>query len=77
MIDLLDNFLDLIKLYLAVVSDFMKSLRGRMGGGNERKMNGRSATANQVKDPRKRLKQKLTQKESATKIILSKKLCAQ
>jgi hypothetical protein len=30
-----------------------------MGGGKERKMNGRSATADHVKDRRKRLKQKL------------------
>jgi hypothetical protein len=37
MVDLLDNFLDLIKLFLAVTSDFMKSLWGRMGGGKEKK----------------------------------------
>ncbi len=37
MVDLLDNFQDLIKLFLAVASDFMKSLWGRMGGGKEKK----------------------------------------
>jgi hypothetical protein len=76
MVDLLDNFLDLIKLFLAVESDFMKSLKWRMGGGKERKMNGGSSTAYHVKDRRKRLKQKLFQTDSAIKNILSKKLSA-
>jgi hypothetical protein len=40
-------------------------------------MNGRSATADHVKDHRKRLKQKLFKTESAVKNILSKKLSAQ
>jgi hypothetical protein len=48
-----------------------------MGGGKERKMNGGSATANHVKDWRKRLKQKLSKTESALKNILLKKLSAQ
>jgi hypothetical protein len=77
MVDLLDNFLDLMKLFLAMTSDFMKSLLWRMGGGKERKMNSRSATANHVKDRRKRLKQKLFKTESAIKGILLKKLSAQ
>jgi hypothetical protein len=47
-----------------------------MGGGKEKK-NGRSAIADQVKDQRKKLKQKLFQIESAIKNILSKKLSAQ
>jgi hypothetical protein len=55
MVDLLDNFLDLMKLFLAVESDFMKSLKQRMGRGKKRKMNGRSSTADHVKDRRKRL----------------------
>jgi hypothetical protein len=42
-----------------------------------RKKNGGSATADQVKDRQKRLKQKLLQTESAIKHILSKKLSAQ
>jgi hypothetical protein len=77
MVDLLDNFLDLIKLFLAMESDFMKSLKWRMGGGKERKINGRSSTADHVKDRRKKLKQKLFQTERAIKNILSKKLSAQ
>jgi hypothetical protein len=48
-----------------------------MGGGKGRKLNGGSATADQVKDGRERLKQKLSQTESAIKNILSKKLSAQ
>jgi hypothetical protein len=39
-------------------------------------MNGRLATADQVKDKGKRLKQKLYQTESAIQNILSKKLSA-
>jgi hypothetical protein len=74
MVDLLDNFQDLIKLFLAVASDFMKSLWGRMGGGKEKKKTGGLSTADQVKDRWKRLKQKLSQIESPIKHILSKKL---
>jgi hypothetical protein len=77
MVDLLDNFLDLMKLFLAMENDFMKSLKRRMGGGKERKMNDRSSTADHVKDRRKRLKQKLFQTERAIKNIFSKKLFAQ
>jgi hypothetical protein len=40
-------------------------------------MNGGSATADHVKDRRKRLKQKLFKTESAIKSILLKKLSAQ
>jgi hypothetical protein len=47
-----------------------------MGGGKEKK-NGGSSTADQVKDRRKRLKQKFFQTESTIKHILSKKLSAQ
>jgi hypothetical protein len=43
-----------------------------MGGGKERKMNIGSATANHVKDGRKRLKQKLFKTESAIKHIFKK-----
>jgi hypothetical protein len=43
-----------------------------MGGGKEKKK-----TADQVKDRRKRLKQKLFQTKSPIKHILSKKLFAQ
>ncbi len=48
--DLLYCFLKLLKLFLAVVSDFTKSLRWIMGGGKERKMNSRPDTAYQVRD---------------------------
>jgi hypothetical protein len=48
-----------------------------MGGGKERKMIGGSATANHMKDWRKRLKQKIFKTESAIKNILTKKLSAQ
>jgi hypothetical protein len=40
-----------------------------MEGGKEKKKNGRSSTANQVKDHRKKLKQKLFQTESPIKHI--------
>jgi hypothetical protein len=47
-----------------------------MGGGKERKMNGGSATADNVKDRRKRLKQKLFKTESAiTKNFIDKARC--
>jgi hypothetical protein len=47
-----------------------------MGGGKKKKNSGSSA-ADQVKDRRKRLKQKFSQTESAIKHILSKKLSTQ
>jgi hypothetical protein len=43
-----------------------------MGGGKERKMNGGSSTADQVKDEAKMLKQKVFQTESAIKNIYQK-----
>jgi environmental stress-induced protein Ves len=43
-----------------------------MGGGKEENMNGGSAIDDQVKDRRKRLKQKLFQTESAIKIFYQK-----
>jgi hypothetical protein len=65
MADLLYHFLNPMKLFQAVASDFMKSLWRRMGGGKGRKMTGGSATADQVEDQvedrRKSLKQKLFQ----------------
>ncbi len=39
------------------------------GGGKERKINGRPATANQVRDGWKDLKQKCSQTESAKKNV--------
>jgi hypothetical protein len=67
MVDLLYIFLNLLKLFLAVARNFMKSLLQRMGGGKERKMNGRQGAVNQVRDGEKGLKQKLFQIESAVK----------
>jgi hypothetical protein len=49
MVDLVDNFLDIMNLFLAMPSNFIKS-RWRMGESKERKINGASATTNQVKD---------------------------
>jgi hypothetical protein len=77
MVDLLDNFLNLTKLFLAVASDFMKSLLRRMGGGEERKMNGGLSTSDQVKDEARMPKQQFFQTESAINNILSSKLSAQ
>jgi hypothetical protein len=57
MVDLLNNFLNLLKLFLAVESDFTKSLQLRMEGVKERKINGGAPTANQERDGRKELKQ--------------------
>jgi hypothetical protein len=55
MVDLLDNFLNILKIFLAVVINFMKSLQQSMKGDKERKMNSRPATANQVRDREKGL----------------------
>jgi hypothetical protein len=76
MVDLLDNFQDLIKLFLAVASNFIKSLEGEWEGVR-RKKNDTSSTADQMKDRQKWLKQKLSQIKSPIKHILSKKLSAQ
>ena len=65
MIDLPDNFLNPLKLFLAVTNDFLKSPSQRFGGGQERMMNGGPATANQVRDRKKVLKQKLLRIDSA------------
>ncbi len=61
MVDLLDNFLNPLKLFLAVTNDFPKSPWRRFGGGQVRTINGGPATANQVKD---REKQKLLEMKS-------------
>jgi hypothetical protein len=58
MVDLLDNCQTLLSFILL-----------GMAGGKEKK-NGGSSTADQVKDWRKRLKQKLSQIESPIKHIL-------
>jgi hypothetical protein len=65
MVDLPDNFLNPLRLFLAVSNDFLKSPRRRFGGDKERMMNGGPATANQVRDREKELKQKLLETESA------------
>jgi hypothetical protein len=70
--DLLDNFLDLIKLFLAWVSDFIKSLGKRMGGGKEKKKKKKQRIGRG-----KRLKQKFFQTERVIKNILSKTLSTQ
>jgi hypothetical protein len=55
MVDLLNNFLNPLKLFLDVESDFTKSLTEN-GRGKERMINGGAPTANQVRDGRKELK---------------------
>ncbi len=50
MIDLPDNFLNPLKLFLAVTNDFPKSPWRRFAGGQERMMNSGPATANQVRN---------------------------
>ncbi len=70
MVDLLDNFLNSLQLFLAVTNDFPKSPWRRFAGGSERMMNGGLATANQVRDREKGLKQKFLGIESAVEDIL-------
>jgi hypothetical protein len=43
MVDLLDNFLSPLKLFLAVASNFTQFAMMENGGGKERKINGRPA----------------------------------
>jgi hypothetical protein len=72
MLDLLDNFLNPLKLFLAMTNDFPKSPWQRFGGGQVRTINGGPATANQVRDSEKELKQKLLEtKSSILDILLS------
>jgi hypothetical protein len=52
-----------------VAGDFTQSLEQRIGGGRERKISGRLATANLLRDEGKGLKQKPLQKESAMQNI--------
>ncbi len=74
MVDLLENFLNPLQLFMAMVSDFMKLLWRRLGGGIEKMMCGGLATANQVRDRKKELKQKFLLMESKIKNILSSNL---
>jgi hypothetical protein len=48
-----------------------------MGGGKEKKKNGELSTAHQMKEDKKKLKQKFFQIKSPLKHILSKKLSNQ
>jgi hypothetical protein len=59
MVDLLENFLNPLKLFMAMVSDFMTSLWRRLGGGIEKMMCGGPDTANQVRDRKKRAETKV------------------
>jgi hypothetical protein len=56
MVDLLDNFLNPLQLFLAVTNDFPELPWWRFAGGKERMMNGWPATANQVRVREKELK---------------------
>jgi hypothetical protein len=65
MLDLLNNFLNLLKLFSGCGEQFHEIATTVNGGGKERKINGGAATAHQVRDGRKELKQKYLQKDSA------------
>jgi hypothetical protein len=67
MVDLLDNFLNILQVFLAVASDFRNRYDIEWEGGKERKMNDGSATANQVRDGGKELKYKFLKIERAMK----------
>ncbi len=69
MVHLLDNFLNPLKLFMAVVSDFIKLIWWRLGGGKERTMYAGPATANRVRDWEKEMKQKFLQMKSTIKIF--------
>jgi hypothetical protein len=70
MVDFLDNFQNLLKLFLASVSYFMKSLWRRMGWGKERKKNWGTATANQGD----RWGERAETKAFANRVLYNKKL---
>jgi hypothetical protein len=65
MVGLIDNFMNPLKLLLAVTNNFPDLPWQRFAGAQERTMNGGLATANQVRDRVKGLKQKLLEMERA------------
>jgi hypothetical protein len=67
LVDLLSNFLNPLNLFSGCGERFHKIAMTENGGGNEKKINGRMATANQVRDGWKELKQKYLQKEGIEK----------
>jgi hypothetical protein len=58
MLDLFNNFLNPLKLFSGCGERFHEITTTENGGDKERKINGGAATANQVRDGRKELKQK-------------------
>jgi hypothetical protein len=75
MVDLLDNFLNPFKLFMTFFGKrFHEIAITENGRGKERKINGGPATANQVRDGWKELKQKYLQTDRAIRTILSQNL---
>ncbi len=68
-IELLDNFLKILKAFSGCGERFHEIAIRENGGGKERKMIGGLATASQVRDGGIRLKQKLWGMESTKKIF--------
>jgi hypothetical protein len=56
MLDLLNNFLNPLKLFSGCGERFLEIATTGNGGGKERKINGGAATAHQVRDGKKKLK---------------------
>jgi hypothetical protein len=56
MVDLLNNFLNPLKLFSGCGERFHEIAMTENGGGKERKINGGEATANQLRDGQKELK---------------------
>jgi hypothetical protein len=67
MVDLPNNVLNPLKLFLGYGERFHEITITENGGGKARKINGRTTMANQERDVWKELKQKYLQKENAIK----------
>jgi hypothetical protein len=73
LVGLLGSFLNILKLFLSVARDFVKSLilryDGKFAEVKEKKINGGLATADQVRDGEKGLKQNFLQVQSTIQKI--------
>ncbi len=67
--DLLENFVNILKLFMAVESNFTKSLTEN-GWGEDRKINGEPATPIPVTGKEEGLKQNLLQMDGSLNYIL-------
>jgi hypothetical protein len=74
MVDLIDNFLDLMKLFLAVESDFMKSLKRRIGGGKEKKIDGSATGQSRERSAKKAETKAFPNREHYKKYLIEKAL---